>query len=145
MGRKCWRMCPIWNYPSELGWGMGRKCIYRYMRERNRKTPANRKRDWMKDLKCLPHRSELLQFYRSVLFALVNLKTLLVSYLHNKGITKSALLEMWQGERLPGPPNHWVMQNIQTLEICKLDGSSLFASLTRTSAKAAIHQCTRHA
>lgn len=52
----------------------------------------------MEDLKCLPHRSELLQFYRSVLFALVDLRTLLVSDLHKKGITKSALLRMCDKE-----------------------------------------------
>lgn len=52
--------------------------------------PSKLERDWMDQLTSLPHRSEILQFTGSP-FALEDLRSVLVSHLHNKGDTKSAL------------------------------------------------------
>jgi len=52
--------------------------------------PSKLERDWMDKMTGLPHRSEILQFAGSP-FALEDLRSGLVSHLHNKGGTKSAL------------------------------------------------------
>lgn len=52
--------------------------------------PSKLERDWMDQLTSLPHKSEVLQFTGSP-FALEDLRSVLVSHLHNKGGTESAL------------------------------------------------------
>lgn len=52
--------------------------------------PSKLERDWLEQLSSPTHRSEILQFTGSP-FALEDLRSVLVSHLHDKGGTKSAL------------------------------------------------------